>query len=364
MSHPRIALGLAWFLLGSALVVGCTAEGIFDGNDESSPEEGSQLPNGGPKTSPGASDAGKDASKPSQPKDAGPPPPEPGTACKTIDQIFERPCGACGKQSAICIADESGNGKVTEYSVCEKELVGGCVPGTVVTESCGNCGKRTKTCSQFCGFSQVACTGEPANACPAGVTAWTTAGCVSGVTKRSCSDVCQWSSFTGVCGEPDYAVNIAQSLGATESLIFPLRQAAASKRVSGACGANATLSTTSNHPFAIVRVVNPSAKTAKVTAFNAKAPGGPLIDTVLTQYTRVPASDDDLKACVKIGESCPTATVPCGDTKFGALANTNQVVLGPNGTVYVVVTSAQPFDSVGQITQGEIMLSVRTDALD
>ena len=36
------------------------------------------------------------------------------------------------------------------------ELAGGCVPGTTAQEDCGNCGKVTKTCTQYCAYTSGA----------------------------------------------------------------------------------------------------------------------------------------------------------------------------------------------------------------
>lgn len=93
-------------------------------------------------------DAGADAAT-----DAGPPP-EPGTACSTVDAIAYKSCGACGTQAAACIADDDGGApKWSYYSVCYNEVPNGCVPGTVDTTSAG-CATpgttRKRTCNATC----------------------------------------------------------------------------------------------------------------------------------------------------------------------------------------------------------------------
>lgn len=78
---------------------------------------------------------------------------------------------------------------------------GACAPGDVVTEDCGNCGKRTKTCNQLSVFVAGACTGEPANGCKPGTVDYTTAGCAAPATfrNRTCGAACTWGNYSGTC---------------------------------------------------------------------------------------------------------------------------------------------------------------------
>ena len=169
------ARGVVAAVLGVAWVVGCSASGSDDVGSETTPTDPPPPP---PATLPPASSApGEiDASKPS-PKDAGkdstvdagPPPPVPGTTCAVRDEIKKKKCGACGEQSTVCLGTgDAGGGTWSEYGACTGELAGGCIPGTTVTEACGNCGTRTKTCSQYCGYAVAACKGEPVDSCVPG----------------------------------------------------------------------------------------------------------------------------------------------------------------------------------------------------
>src|SRR5262249_24065228 len=117
-----------------------------------------------------AKDGGNDAAK-----DSGAPVPSPGDGCTTIDEIFERPCGNCGHQKAICEAADGGTtGVVSVYGSCEAS---GCAPGT--NQTCGNCG--TQTCTNSCTWNT--CT-EPVDACSPGSATHTTAGCPTANTYR------------------------------------------------------------------------------------------------------------------------------------------------------------------------------------
>src|SRR6185503_7028579 len=91
------------------LVVACSAGGDEDPIGDVAPadpaEGGVGLPSSSSSSSSGGdTDSGKivDAGKKETSVDAGPPPPDPGDPCAKVDDIVERKCGACGKQSAIC----------------------------------------------------------------------------------------------------------------------------------------------------------------------------------------------------------------------------------------------------------------------
>jgi hypothetical protein len=78
---------------------------------------------------------------------------------------------------------------------------GACTPGDVVTEDCGNCGRRMKTCNALSVFVAGACTGEPANGCKPGTVDYSTAGCATPDTfrKRTCAATCLWGPYSGTC---------------------------------------------------------------------------------------------------------------------------------------------------------------------
>jgi hypothetical protein len=84
------------------------------------------------------------------PADAGAPP-EPGSPCAVGDEIAHRPCGNCGLQSAICLADPDAGGALTWslYGECwERD----CAPGTIETsaDQCPTGTARERYCGQRC----------------------------------------------------------------------------------------------------------------------------------------------------------------------------------------------------------------------
>lgn len=184
------------------------------------------------------------------------------------------------------------------------------------------------------------------------------------MTQRTCSDACQWSSFNGVCSAPDFVVQASGVAGKTTSIVFPLTASQKAKKVTGSCATGATLSTTDGHVVAYVRVQNDNASATRVSVWNSQAPGGGVIDTILTAYARVPTSDDERRACEKgAGDFCATAKLPCGDSKFGALTDANAVVVPAGGSKVIAVTTSQPYGP-GNVVEGPIVLNVRTDALE
>jgi hypothetical protein len=127
------------------------------------------------------------------------PPPTPGSACTTLDEITKRPCGTCGIQEALCLDRPDGTLVWSDYAACWGEVPGGCVPGTQESAPCGNCGTAVRTCTPYCAWSTSTCS-EPAGACAPGSTDLTSAGCTGGTTReRTCSAACTWGNFSATC---------------------------------------------------------------------------------------------------------------------------------------------------------------------
>jgi hypothetical protein len=379
------------FLLGSffasstlALVVACSADGAgipvldpqTDEGGATEPPPGAVLPGS---TTPDAAplpDAGKDGSVKDAAKDgakdssadaadAGKPAPAPGSACKTLDELFTRTCGICGTQQSLCLALPDGTpGVVSDYSPCENELAGGCVPGTSENESCGNCGTRARTCTQYCAWSTGACTGEPANSCTPTCEDYTGAGCaVAGTVRtRSCNATCSWSNFTATCDPLDFKLVVAATPGASVSAIYPLRGTVSGKRLTGTCP-NGFFSTTTNHPYVYVELVNPTNAPLTLSAWNTASSAGPIIDTLMTWYagTTKPTDDASRKLCAKgVIDSCPTG-LPCGDFKWAGLTGTNAITLPPFGSALLYFGSYYPAGGSSP-SEGNVKLVVRTDS--
>lgn len=150
-------------------------------------------------------------------------------------------------------------------------------------------------------------------------------------------------------------------------MIVPLSAASLGKRITGSCTstAGATLSTTDKHTVAFVRVENPNAQGVKLSVWNAQAPGGAIMNTVLVGYASRPTSDDALRACeVGAGDYCSTSALPCGDSKFGALTGATALVVPAGGSRVVAITSYYPQGTAGETIEGAVVLGVRTDALE
>lgn len=314
----------------------------------------------------GDAKSSKDAKADTGP-DAGKPAPLPGSACAKIDEIFTRACGACGKQEALCLPGGGGgaSGVVSDYSACAGELAGGCVPGTVENEPCGNCGTRKRTCNPYCAWTTAACTGEPAGACTPTAEDYTVAGCATAgtVRTRSCGVACAWSAFSPSCDALDFKLQVAAAAGATVSAIYPLRATMADKRLSGGCP-NGYFSTTTNHPYVYVELVNPTAQTLTLSAWNTVAQtGGAVIDTAMAWYasSERPTDDASRKACAKgVVDSCPSG-LPCGDYKWAGLTGTSAITIPPSGSVTLFFESYYPAGGA-QPSEGNVKLVVRTDS--
>ncbi|MBS2012390.1 MAG: hypothetical protein JST00_05865 [Deltaproteobacteria bacterium] len=356
-----------------AIVAACSADGTGDPLAESSstPAEPAPTallppPSSGDRDPVDAGDASADAksdAKTDSGADAGKPAPSPGASCPKNDEIFTRACGACGKQQALCLA-----GKVSEYSMCEGELAGGCVPGTTQDEPCGNCGTRKKTCNAYCAWTTGACTGEPPSSCIPTANDFTSAGCTTAgyVRTRTCGSSCTWSGFSSTCDPLRYQLTVGATSGETVSAIYPLRAAKTDKRMTGTCP-NGTLSATTTYPYVYVELVNPTGQTLTLSAWNTTASAtSTVIDTTMAWYasgdpTAFPGDDAARKACAKgVVDSCP-AGLPCGDYRWGGLTGTNAITVAPAGSVTLFFGSYYPAGG-STASEGDVKLVVRTDS--
>lgn len=358
-----LALVLAG-LFGCAAVAGCSADGGGSGiteSDPTEPEPGASLPppstqNGGG-TDAAAPPKKTDAGKTDSGADAGPPPPNPGDACTTLNAKASKKCGKCGTAEAICIDDGSGKGKWSDYGQCESEM-GTCTPGQ--TQACGNCG--TQTCTNYCVFG--ACTGEPANNCSPGAVENTTAGCATPGTyrNRTCGAACTWGGYSATCAEPVNGSKLTASGSVNGVATFngTLSAALVGKRMTGTCP-NGTVSSTADYPYSPVEVTNPTGQTMTVQIYHT-GPGTPL-DTLIWVYkkTLAPQNDTDLKACdYGSADSCISGD-PCGNTANGGSsidwAGVDNVVIPPNGKILVYS------GSYSQSETGAYTLNVKTKSL-
>lgn len=360
-------------LFGCLSVVGCSADGGAADLGTDVPatepeEEGAQLPppSSGTDTSTDAGtkkDSGTTTKKDSGTPDAGPPPPEAGDPCTTQDALVTRPCGACGTQQAICQSSGDGGALAwSQYGACQGELTGGCVPGTVANEACGNCGTVQKTCTKYCSWTSGSCTGQPTNSCKPGSVEYLTAGCTTPNTykSRTCQTTCQWGTTSLACEVPVNAnkMTISGTVGQTVTQQWSLTTASAAKKPSD-CGVTSVSS--SKYPQVAVEIRNTTAQKATVSIYHSKATGGSELDTLLWVYNKTlqPQDDASLVACdYGVEDSCETKPNPlCGNTTSYNFAGMSNITINA-GSAILVYSSA-----FSTSTTGDFNLNVKTDAL-
>jgi hypothetical protein len=368
-----IAIALSG-LFGTIAVIGCSASGDGGIDQETLPTEsgssGAVLPpqsdddNDG--TDAGKKEAGKDAApKKEAGVDAGPPPPVEGDACPTLNALGKKKCGACGTAETVCLEEgTTGKGKWSAYGSCNNELAGGCTPGTTVQEDCGNCGKVTKTCTQYCAYTSGTCTGQPANSCVPGTVDYTTAGCgVSTYRNRTCGAACTYSGYSATCEEPINAnkMTISGTVGSVVSAPWVLAATQVGKKVTGTCGSSASASSAADLPYVAVEVKNPTAQTATIQVYHTGT-GTPL-DTLIWIYKKtLPPNDATLSACdFGSADSCISGD-PCGNTAGGGSsldwAGVDNVVI-PAGGKILVYSAAYSSGEVGNFN-----LNLKTKSLN
>jgi hypothetical protein len=359
--------------LAVAWVVGCSASGSDDVVDDTTPTEPAKPPSTLPPTSsapaevdaskPPPKDAGKDSTV-----DAGPPPPVPGTPCPVRDEIKKKKCGVCGEQATACLGTgDAGGGTWAEYGACENELAGGCLPGSTVTEACGNCGTRTKTCSQDCAYAAGSCMGEPVDSCVPGAVDLSTASCPAPdvYRQRTCGSACTYDNFTAACTAAPTTITVGPTVGNVTSTIVTLTSTQTAPRLGGTCPAATLTAATTVTPFAYVKVHNPLTKSVLVSVYDSVAPGGKVFATILASYgAATPSTDVQRKACVKgvndFGDDLLT-----GDSDFASLSDSDAVTIPAGGTITVYNAAYSKYSAANPTAStGKVRLNVRVEHIN
>ena len=369
-------------MLGVAVVVGCSASGGSDPALDTTPTDpGPDMPapavlppSGSPTGDVDASkgppmDAGKDSTV-----DAGPPPPVPGTPCATLNELKKKPCGACGQQATLCLggasggdAGDAGGGTWSDYGTCDNQLVGGCLPGTTVTESCGHCGTQTKTCSQYCAYALSACKGEPPMSCVPGSVDLSNAGCTTAATyhQRTCSSSCTFGNYGLTCDAAPTTIEVGPIVGNVSSTIATFTSAQTTTRLTGTCPTATLSAATVVTPYVYLKVHNPLATSVVVSVYDSLAPGGVVFPTLLASYgAATPATDIARKACVKGVNDFGDDTLT-GDSDFASLSDVDAVTIPANGTVTIYNGAYNKYSAATpNLSTGNVMVNVRLEHIN
>jgi hypothetical protein len=364
-------------LVGTAAVVGCSASGgtgITEA-DPTEPDPGNTLPPTNNDVDNDVPDTGRPTpKKDAGPKvdsgvDSGPPPPVEGAACPVLDAKATKPCGACGKAETLCLDDGTGKGKWTAYGACDGELAGGCTPGTIINEPCGNCGTQKKTCTQFCAFTTSFCSGQPANSCKPGALEYSGAGCPSPSTyrNRTCGAACTWGGFSATCETPvnEHVLNIGAAVGAVTSKTVTFTAARMASRLSAFSSCPlVSAPSAGNYPYQYIEIKNPSAtKAAKVTIYSSAAPGGAVVDTILAAYATAiqPMNDAQRQACRDgVNDQSSSDVALTGDANFSIL---KAVAIPAGGSILVYLASYYQEPTVDEITTGDLNINTKIETL-
>lgn len=384
----RWKTGLFVFAVASVaaaqLMTGCSADGggeIPTTNDDSGASSSSSSglttsssssSSASSSGSSGKTDAGKDGSSDAKADavvDAGPPPPVPGAACTDVGKIVAKTCGFCGTQETVC----EGTNKWSDYGPCLGEVAGGCAPGSVGNEDCGNCGKRNWICQNNCSKAFAACA-EPAGACKPGTVEYTQAGCSAPDTykDRTCDATCKYGAFSATCQLPNNAnkLTISGTVGGVVSGQYNMPAGTTMSNVLGDCP-GADVDPLERVSFFYVEIYNDTAQTAVVQLYNSVAPGGDELDTVIWTYNGAlpPVTDVQLAACqYGVEDSCGIkasgatggnlADNICGNTDTNLdMAAVDNVNIAPGKRILAYVSGYQAG------INGPIMLNVRTKSL-
>lgn len=305
-------------------------------------------------------DGGTDAA----PVDAGP-------ICRTGNDFEERSCGVCGRQSRICRTQADGGLGWADWSFCNGQLDGGCVPGTEPDGglACGNrCGRQRAVCQNDCSYAVAACISPPGAVCDKGTSTWTQAdaGCTDPLhgRRRSCLDDCSWGTWSDC--EPYYALAdggvaaSAELVITNDSVKTVTKTLAATATIAriptfpAACPLTGTFSSTVT-AYVSVTVGNATAaaRTVSLWASGASVDGGATssIDTVSAVYptATAPTNEADRRTCVGVpNDTCPSGNAEGCTSPWSGHVGTNAVVI-PSGAVYTFFVQAYSSTSTGAL---------------
>jgi hypothetical protein len=360
----------------------------------------------------------------------------PGTPCTTLGQLQGQTCGRCGIQTSKCIARPDGGvpfdagvdsgvdsgahtedgglhdaaldvhatdagehdagehdagehdaghdaekdastGLVwSEWGPCTSEIDGGCLPGTMMTQSCGICGTQTAICEPDCEMGVTNCEGQKVGGCVPGSTAFTlTAACTTdaglGGRTQTCSATCSVED-AGACEAPPTTLVIASASGGKVDTFVNFTATQEDPLVGGGeamlpafCMPPGAPLGATQAPYGIVTVTNPSmTQAATISAWTSQV-GMTQVDTAITVYAQMPTNTASLRNCMTmpgiVTDTCMDTSDPTSCLgSYGGLmvGDGNAVTIPKNSSVYIFVQDQ--FTGAGDIAP--IELTIRTES--
>jgi hypothetical protein len=333
---------------------------------------------------------------------------EAGAPCMTLGAQQVQTCGKCGLQSSTCVSAgdaghhdaghvDAGVGEAGHpdagipvgiwgpFGSCTGEDDAGCVPGTQMVSTCGNCGTQTVVCGSDCELGSTNCVGQ--GVCAAGSIDFTPQVCDGGAfggTTRTCTATCGYPDAAPVCVPAPTTLTLSTDTAdggdGTNTLVhtfvnFTVNISDEKKVVPVGGGCPTTAPTSPPQPAAFVTLKNPTAKTATVSIWTSQVTGQPAIDTSITTYgvpdidssTGIPNTTAEFENCQNVIQdfcsdtsSDPTA---CQGSYGGLmLLDLNAVTIPPHGSVVIFVQDQNDNDG-GFGAWGVVEITVRTESL-
>jgi hypothetical protein len=314
-------------------------------------------------------DAAADAMSDATVRDAGADaaPVDAGTVCRTGNDFEERSCGVCGRQSRICRAQADGGLGWADWSFCNGQLDGGCVPGTEPDGglACGNrCGRQRAVCQNDCAYAYGACIAPPGAVCDKGTSAWTQddAGCTDPThgRRRSCLNDCSWGTWSdcepfytlvdgGLTTPAELTITNDQAKTVTKTLVSTTTMARLPTFPS-ACPLTGTFSSTATS-YVYATVGNATSQPRTVAVWASTPTGGTSIDTVTAVYANAtgPTDEASRRSCVgTVNDTCASGNPQGCASPWSGLVGTEAIVI-PAGATYTVLVQAYFSGDVGGV---------------
>ncbi len=241
-----------------------------------------------------------------------------------VNDTIDRRCGLCGMQRALCEAGRI----VGTYGACmnESSSSSACLPGLRRTVACGTCGTKAERCNNACAIESGLCQNEVAGGCVAGSIRYlATCADPDQVRRQSCSATCVLGA-PEACGPrgADTTVDVSQTVGGV--VAQTITPDAANKIL----GLSSPYCPTALHPtirtvFSYVLLRNTGAQAANVTVTNKSATEVALFAAYAG--TTLPA---DRTTCQEhIGYNKFTVTIASGASQLVYVGGNTATATGP-----------------------------------
>jgi hypothetical protein len=226
---------------------------------------------------------------------------ETGTPCSPVGATQSTKCGLCGTTSRVCKdPTDSGTPVWQEWGYCGNQVDGGCMPGTMQDVGCGKCGVMNVKCGNDCRFPATGSCKDAGPCWPGEVefSSWLSCDTPDLGRTHVCGADCRWGDYTD-CEAPPSGITIPETPGERTGLRVALGWwQNIGGYISGTSSTTPTTcswySSSSQYPYAVVELKNPSSDPAQISVWTYPATGAGALSSPTDVGVRVLSADPEI----------------------------------------------------------------------